>query len=104
MQYDQTANDSQIELARNDEFEISLPETRTAGYRWIFLSQGSPACQLLDETFSADASRLGGTGAHRWRFRAVAAGTGEIELQYVRSWEHPTKPERTFTLQVRVRP
>src|SRR5262249_55879543 len=56
MTYDQTANGKQIEPAVGEDFEVSLPETRTAGYRWA-LRQGSESqCPLLNETSDASSA------------------------------------------------
>jgi predicted secreted protein len=104
LQYDESTNGQQIELAKNDEFEISLPETRTAGYHWRVKNNGGPVCNLLDETAQADPSHKGGSGTHHWRFQAASPGRSEIELHYLRSWEQTVEPARTFKLQVRVRP
>ena len=44
MRYDESANGTEVEVAAGEEFELSLPETRTAGYRWTLKSGGDPAC------------------------------------------------------------
>jgi hypothetical protein len=48
MQSDERANGNEIaaEVGRN--FEVSLPETRTAGHRWV-IKTAEPAGQLLEE-------------------------------------------------------
>lgn len=102
MQYDERANGHQIGAKLNEELEISLPETRTAGYRWVTKSTGEPVCRLLQETARPNPTGVGGTGQHLWQFRAVAAGTGEIEFHYLRPWENSAAPARTFILKVRV--
>jgi predicted secreted protein len=103
MQYDERANGHEVEAKLNDELEISLSETRTAGYRWAVKSGGEPALKLLEETAQPNAPGVGGSGHHVWQFRALAAGTGEIELHYLRPWENSSEPARTFVLKVRVR-
>ncbi len=104
MHYDERANGTQIETKVKDELEISLAEIRTAGYRWEMKSGGEPVLQLLEEVAQPNPAGVGGAGRHLWRFRAVAAGTGEIELHYGRPWENSSEPARTFTLKVRVQP
>ncbi len=39
MQYDERANGSEIEGEVGENFEVSLPETRTAGNRWVIKRQ-----------------------------------------------------------------
>lgn len=103
MKYDESANGSQIEAKVGNNFEISLPETRTAGYRWVMKDRAEPACHLLEDVAQPNTSGVGGTGHHLWRFRAAAPGTGKIEFHYLRAWEDSEKPARTFVLTVRVR-
>jgi len=99
--YDERTSGSEIEAKVNEEFEISLSETRTTGYRWTVESAGGPVCRLLDEETQPNSAGVGGTGKHVWRFEAVAAGAGEIKLSYGRPWENSAEPARTFVLKVR---
>jgi predicted secreted protein len=102
MRYDEHANGRQIDVKLNEEFEISLPEVRTAGYRWVTKRAGAPVCQLLGETTQPNLLGVGGSGQRVWQLRAIAAGTGEIEFLYRRPWEGSEEPARTFALKVRV--
>jgi len=104
MQFDDAANGSEVELSAGDQFELSLRETRTAGYRWTFKSSGEPSCILLGESSQPVSARAGGTGTHLWRFRAVAPGNCLLALEYKRSWESSSEPARIFGMKVRVRP
>ncbi len=104
MQYDEHANGKEISVAANEEFEIALPEIRTAGYRWVTAKNGEPHLQLLDETTSPNTAAVGGTGHHLWRFRAVSVGESELTFQYLRPWEKQVEPARAFQLKVRVGP
>ena len=102
VQYNEKANGQQVDAKLGEEFEIDLPETRTAGYRWRMVTKGVPPVHLLEDNSQPNDAGVGGAGNHRWRFRAVAAGTSEIKIQYVRSWSESEEPTRTFTLKVRV--
>jgi len=102
MRYDERANGHQIEAKLNEELEISLSEARTAGYCWVIKSAGAPVCRLLEETTHPNSPGVGGSGQHIWKFKTVAAGTGEIELHYRRPWESSAEPARTFALKVHV--
>jgi predicted secreted protein len=102
MQYDEQANGHQVDAKLGEDFEVVLPETRTAGYRWKILQKGEPPVHLLEDNSRPSDTGVGGAGNHRWHFRAVAAGDSEIKLQYGRSWNESAEPARTFTLKVRV--
>jgi predicted secreted protein len=101
MQYDERANGHEVEAKLNEEFEITLSEARTAGYRWMVESAGAPVCRLLEEATRPNAAGVGGSGKHVWRFETVAAGTGEIKFRSSRPWENSAEPARTFVLKVR---
>lgn len=94
----------EIEVRAHDEFEIHLPETRTAGYAWRVERSADSVCAMLGERSDAPVGTTGGSGSHHFHFRAVNAGRGEIELRYGRSWEQKKGPAKTFTLKVNVQP
>ena len=104
MQYDEPSNGREIELRSGDEFAVSLPETRTAGYRWTVGSDGRPTLLCTSDHSAPNQGQVGGSGRHEWHFRAATEGWAVIEMHYGRPWENDAKPERTFTLKVRVRP
>jgi predicted secreted protein len=104
MQYDETWNGKSVSARVNDEFQIVLLETRTAGYRWTAIHKGEPVCELLEEQNAPNTRAIGGSGTHTWRFRAVSSGTTKIQLHYQRPWKSKEEPEKTFLLEVQVRP
>ena len=104
MQFDETANGSNVEISPGEEFEVSLNETRTAGYRWTLKSSVEPSCVLVGESFQPASGQTGGSGTHVWRFRTAAPGNCSLTLEYGRSWESTSEPARTFGMRVRVRP
>ena len=99
MPYDEKADGTEIEVSPGEEFDLALPETPTAGYRWV-KKDSEPTCPVIEDS-RATTAKTGGTGTHSWRFRAPASGSCSVQLEYKRSWE--TKPARTFNLKVRVR-
>ena len=101
MEYNEQANGQQVEARLKEEFEVVLPEVRTAGYRWNIVEDGQPELQLSENTSQRNAG-IGGAGQHRFHFRAVAAGRCEIKIQYARPWKEPAETARTFELKVRV--
>ena len=104
MQLDQSAYGMEIELSTGEEFELSLPETRTAGFRWTLVNGGDPNCSLLNESSQPSTGAAGGSGTRSWHFRASAPGTCSLVLEYKRSWQTDLGPAQTFTLKVHVRP
>jgi inhibitor of cysteine peptidase len=92
-----------VNLRKGESFEISLPENPTTGFRWKITAAGEPASAMTDEDFHPDA-RVGGSGIHAWRFRAVQQGESEIRMVLQRSWETPAEPAQAFTLRVIVNP
>jgi inhibitor of cysteine peptidase len=103
MQYDERANGREVEAKVNEELEISLPETSTAGYKWVTKGGAEPVLRLREETSQANGAGVGGSGHHLWHYQAAQAGTGTIEFEYRRPWDKNAEPERTFVLKVRVR-
>jgi predicted secreted protein len=102
MQYDERSNGQEIAAKRNEEFEILLLETRSAGYRWVITENGEPILRVLSETTIPNTGAVGGSGHHAWRFRAASAGETRLTFEYSRPWEKSEKPTRTFLLKVRV--
>lgn len=103
MQVDRSYNGRQVTLAVGEVVEISLAENPTTGFRWDLKVKPEPACAFVKSTFEPATGPPGKGGTHRWQFQAVRSGTGEIELEYRRPWEHNTPPAQTFKLSVRVR-
>jgi inhibitor of cysteine peptidase len=104
MQFDEQRNGDEVDLAAGAEFNVSLAEQPTTGFRWRVVSTGEPACRLCSDSFDADTSRHGAAGARVLSFETVEAGVGVIELAYRRTWETDAAPARQFVLRVRVVP
>ena len=102
VQVDRSANNTQTALALGQTLEISLSENPTTGFRWELKAAGEPVCAARGDNFDAPPPGVGKGGTHRWRFEAVAKGTGNIELVYRRAWEQDKPPAETFRLTVRV--
>ena len=101
MEYGEGSNGAEIELRTNEEFSVVLPEARTAGYRWTLAGKAEPQCALVEDS-TQPAAGVGGSGTHRWRFRAVSPGNSEITAEYARSWQTGSEPAKTFRLKVKV--
>jgi predicted secreted protein len=106
VQVDRSYNAREVTLALGDVLEISLAENRTAGFRWELKIKPEPTCSLIKDLYDAPATvpaRPGEGGTHRWQFRAVHPGTGEIKLEYRRHWQQEKPLGQTFELSVHVR-
>lgn len=103
MLVDESSNGQVVEARIGETIEIRLPENPTTGFRWHLTADGSPACSLIHDDFSAPAGPPGRGGVHTWRFEALRAGECDIELRHRRRWETPSERERTFTILVQVK-
>ena len=103
LQFDEHFNGNYIDLHVGDTFLIVLRENPTTGFRWNPISNGEPACALLDHSFESIGSTPGNAGSHSWHFQVVNKGAGKIEFVYRRSWEQDRPPAQIFTLNVNVR-
>lgn len=74
MPYDERSNGQEISVKTSEEFEVALPETRTAGYRWVTAEKGQPIVELSSETAIPNAGATGGASHHLWRFRGISPG------------------------------
>ncbi|HZU67622.1 MAG TPA: protease inhibitor I42 family protein [Ktedonobacteraceae bacterium] len=103
-QCNESSNGQELDLQTGQKFEVRLPENPTSGFRWKLVSSGEPACEALEDVYEPpDPGIHGQEGMHYWRFEAVQAGYGQIELAYRRSWEPAENAARRFTLEIRVK-
>jgi inhibitor of cysteine peptidase len=93
------ASGTTARLTTGDEAQLTLPETRTAGYSWRIVSGESPVFGVEDAGF-APASGVGGTGVHRWTLKALRPGTAALEMSYGRSWEVAAEAKQRFAVTV----
>jgi inhibitor of cysteine peptidase len=96
-------NGRRLTLAVGDEVELSLAENRTTGYHWELTAKAEPVCELVKDDFEVADQTPGSGGVHRWQFRTVQPGSGEIALQYRRPWEEDATAARGYRVSVRVK-
>jgi len=104
LQIAQDDNGREVPLAVGEVVELSLPENRTTGFHWELKAKGGPVFELVKDEFEPAKGPPGQGGVHRWQFKAVRAGSGEIQLQYRRHWEQNAAPARNYRVSVRVNP
>lgn len=90
---DERRRERRIQLRLDDELHVRLPEIPTSGYRWQVDVVGAGACvELLVDELEPDLQpqdRQGsGRRRHLW-WRAVAPGSGTLDLRLVRPWQGP---------------
>lgn len=87
------------------EFSVTLNANITTGYTWEFKTEpDSKVVVLVDQRYEAPpaSSRVGEAGKQRFRFKAVAAGSAKLDLQYVRPWEDPRQAVQTAVFTVTI--
>jgi predicted secreted protein len=100
IEVNEAASGSTVKLANGDQLHISLPETRTAGYRWQVVSPASAIYRIEDSGFEP-AAGVGGTGLHGWTLKALKSGTALLAMDYGRSWGS-TPAAQQFKLTIKV--
>jgi len=62
------------------EFSITLPETRTTGFRWT-IDELPPILEVIEDTSNPPTdSQPGAGGTRSWCFRGVGTGRGRLRL------------------------
>jgi inhibitor of cysteine peptidase len=96
------------EFARGEEFQVSLPENPTTGYRWQFNLSGTGKLDILEDRFEpgagGGAGMVPGAGGRRlMRLMAKESGTVNLEALERRAWEtaSPARQTRGFSIKVR---
>lgn len=95
-------NGQQIELLLQQTLRVTLPEVRTAGFRWNLRASSQHVLVPLGDELDSTSSATGGAATHHWDFRAAVAGTTELIFEYDRPWARAAAAARTFTVSVRV--
>jgi len=95
-------NGREVTLAMGEMAELTLAENPTTGYQWELSAKADSVCKLVKDEFEPAGGPTGSGGVHRWRFKAVKPGSGEIELQYRRPWEKNAAPARSYHARVQV--
>jgi inhibitor of cysteine peptidase len=89
------------------EIVLTLTTTPGTGYGWMLVDSGVPALRLLEGVAvtrdSASSAKVGAPARATWKFRADAAGSGTIRLEYRRPWERDVAPARLYQVSVEVR-
>jgi predicted secreted protein len=95
-------NGQHIELQRGQTLRVTLPEVRTAGFRWSLRTSSPKILTALADDTDAGSATIGGAAPHHWNFRAAAPGTADLVFEYDRPWARAAEAARTFSVSVRV--
>ena len=95
-------NGQQIALLQQQTLRVTLPEVRTAGFRWVLRTYSQQILTLLTDDLEAEPGVAGGAAQHHWVFRAEQVGSTELEFNYTRPWVRAAAAARTFSVSVRV--
>jgi inhibitor of cysteine peptidase len=85
-----TDSGTTCELEVGENFEIRLPENPTTGYTWAAVKIPEGLLRPESESFEAETAdpRIVGRGGTKVMvFKALKAGSGELELRLRRPWE-----------------
>jgi predicted secreted protein len=93
---------TEITVGVGDEFEVRLESNVTTGYAWQVVEQPQEIELVSNEYEAPDTSLVGGGGVEVFVFEGVAEGSGELRLEYVRSFDDPPVPAETAAFQVQV--
>jgi inhibitor of cysteine peptidase len=93
-----------ITLRIGEELVLNLECNPSTGYDWFLTDAKNPVLSSLGKpAYVQGRSTPGAGGIESWNFRASAAGTQTLKLEYRRPWEKNTSPAKTAIFQVTVR-
>jgi inhibitor of cysteine peptidase len=93
---------TEITVGVGEEFELRLESNATTGYAWQVVEQPDAITLVSSEYEAPDTSLVGAGGMEVFVFEGVAEGSGELRLEYVRSFDDPPEPAETADFQVQV--
>jgi inhibitor of cysteine peptidase len=95
-----TEQDTEITVAKGEQFVIELPATPSTGYSWS--AQDDDLVSLEGTTQVRGGSAPGAPGTQRMTFRAEATGATTLVLDYARPFEPGVPPAETASFDVTV--
>lgn len=101
---DESADGTTVNLRTGQKLSVALKSNPTTGYDWQVDEVDEGVVRLVAHEFqpASDPDRLGAPGQTVLQFEAVAAGTTDLRLVYVRPWEEGVEPQDTFQIHVAV--
>lgn len=93
-------NTKQVSLKKGEVIQLSLDAQLSTGYGWQVSSLGG--VEQYGDIDVKTAKTIGGTDTQNIRFRALTAGSGFIELKYIRPWKKDDTPLRYFKVSLSI--
>ena len=101
---------SSVTVPERGTLQVSLVGNPSTGYSWtvtddaggILKQIGEPTVAPVDPNASPSGQAVGASQRQTFQFDAAKTGSGELKMEYKRSWETTVPPETTFTLDVTV--
>jgi inhibitor of cysteine peptidase len=102
---DATADHTTVRLTKGQALIVSLEGNPTTGFDWKVTETPPAQLAVAADSFESSATTgvVGAGGTRVLTYTAAAAGTGVLDLEYVRAWEKGVPAERTFRLTVVVK-
>lgn len=103
MVYNESANNSTVNVTAGKEFVIELRENPTTGYMWN--ATVTSGLLIVNDTYAMDAAApgmVGVGGTHSWLLKGTGTGMQQFRATYMRSWENVTGSEDRYVLNVNV--
>ena len=102
VEVDDSSNGREVFLRVGEILKVSLNENATTGFRWEIHAHPEMLRETEGEKVDAPEGPPGRGGVRHFYFEAVHRGSGELQMEYRRNWEHAAKPARTFKVRVRI--
>jgi inhibitor of cysteine peptidase len=94
-------NGGAIKVKKGDIVELTLPTNASTGYDWTILPASTTLLKLQTHTSKrSPGGQLGAPGMSTFRFITTAKGSGNLSMEYARSWEHSPTTDKKFALRV----
>ena len=88
-----------IQLTQGDKVVVRLKSNASTGFAWYLMKTSTRLLKLESQNEIPPEQPIpGSAGFQVFTFRVADAGTGDLVLHYVRSWEKPSDDEQRFTV------
>lgn len=100
--FDENDVGTDVSVEVGEQFEVRLESNPTTGYGWQVVEQPDSITLVSSEFEAPDTSLVGAGGVEAFVFEGASAGSGDLRLEYVRSFDDPPDPAETADYQVQV--